>query len=74
MGGLSPACRVPILQFATHIILAFSLIVNLGWNINLNVNGSNKEVHMDKTTNTKQVVVKKSTGLGCVGKRVRKSG
>jgi hypothetical protein len=72
---LSPACRVPTLRLVAHGILALSLVVNLGWNIDLNVNRSKEGVHMVKTTNTKQVAKRRNaTGLGCVGKRALKSG
>jgi hypothetical protein len=67
--GLSPACRVPIVQFVAHSILALSLVLNLGVNINLNASQLKEGTHMVKTTKTTKVAAtdsKKATGLGCV--------
>jgi hypothetical protein len=73
--GLSPACRVPTLRLVTHCILVLSLAFNLG--ININLNHPKEGLHMVKTTNSAKVaggVKNKTAGLGCVGKRSRKSG
>jgi hypothetical protein len=75
--GLSPACRVPIVQLVAHGILALSLALNLGITINLETSQPKEGLHMVKTTKTTKVATEKSktaTGLGCVGKRVRRSG
>jgi len=76
-GGLSPACRVPIVRLVAHGILALSLVLNLGVSINLNTSHPKEGLHMAKTTRTTKVAAarsKKATGLGCVGKRVCRSG
>lgn len=76
-GGLSPACRVPIMQLVAHGILTLSLVLNLGVNINLNTRDTKEGLHMVKTIKTTKVATTRSTkatGLGCVGRRARRSG
>ena len=76
-GGLSPACWAPIVRLVAHGILALSMVLNLGVNINLNTSHSEEGLQMVKTTRTTKVAVikdNKATGLGCVGRRACRSG
>ncbi len=75
VSGLSPACRVPVLRLTSQVILALSLVFNVG--IHINYNHFTEGRGMVKTTNKQNVAPrekKMTTELGCVGKRARKSG
>jgi len=59
----------------SHVILALSLVFNVG--ININYNHFKEDKNMVKTTNKQgavKAINKVTTELGCVGNRARKSG